>query len=254
MAQRRKQRRGSKQLSIESQGPASLQSQSRPIEEMKKEFLAKLQRQNASTLLSSSLEEDEANQVPDLTILDPELMAMEKVDLLVYIQKLKLEMEQCKAQGTTLQIDADVAKATIENEHEAIVSRLKSDLAAKDLECKNWIGKIEQANELADDLDKEIKTLKENLEYEQNKRRKIEQLFQDLSEKEMELQRALEKRTETEQASTEELRMKMKENIDLIKEQETMIVKLQEEKDNALEQLSHVSDIKEQDLERKNVR
>ena len=42
---------------------------------MKKEFLNKLQRQNAS-LLTSSVEEDndEALGVPDLTILDPDMM------------------------------------------------------------------------------------------------------------------------------------------------------------------------------------
>ena len=46
----------------------------RPVEDMKKEFLNKLQRQNAS-LLNSSVEEDEEElQVPDLTILDPDMM------------------------------------------------------------------------------------------------------------------------------------------------------------------------------------
>ena len=46
------------------------------MEDMKKEFLSKLQRQNASLLTSSVEEEDndEALGVPDLTILDPDMM------------------------------------------------------------------------------------------------------------------------------------------------------------------------------------
>ena len=43
---------------------------------MKKEFLSKLQRQNASLLTSSVEEEDNDEElgVPDLTILDPDMM------------------------------------------------------------------------------------------------------------------------------------------------------------------------------------
>ena len=46
------------------------------MEDMKKEFLSKLQRQNASLLTSSVEEEDndESLGVPDLTILDPDMM------------------------------------------------------------------------------------------------------------------------------------------------------------------------------------
>ena len=44
---------------------------------MKKEFLSKLQRQNASLLTSSvEEEEDDESQIPDLTILDPAMMGM----------------------------------------------------------------------------------------------------------------------------------------------------------------------------------
>ena len=66
-------RRGSKP--VESTPPPSLPS-FRPMEDMKKEFLSKLQRQNASLLTSSVEEEDndEALGVPDLTILDPDMM------------------------------------------------------------------------------------------------------------------------------------------------------------------------------------
>ena len=43
----------------------------RKVDDIKKDFLTKLQRQNAS-ILSSSLDED---LVPDLTVLDPEMMS-----------------------------------------------------------------------------------------------------------------------------------------------------------------------------------
>ena len=44
---------------------------SKKVEDIKKDFLSKLQRQNAS-LLSSSLDDD---LVPDMTVLDPEMMS-----------------------------------------------------------------------------------------------------------------------------------------------------------------------------------
>ena len=45
----------------------------RPLEDMKKEFLSKLQRQNASLLASSSSLSEDFN-IPDMTTLDPDLM------------------------------------------------------------------------------------------------------------------------------------------------------------------------------------
>ena len=53
----------------------------RKVDDIKKDFLTKLQRQNAS-ILSSSLDED---LVPDLTVLDPEMMS----ELLFFGQKLR---------------------------------------------------------------------------------------------------------------------------------------------------------------------
>ena len=64
-------RRGSK--SIE----AAQSTSTRPVQDMKKEFLSKLQRQNASLLTSSvEEEEDDESQIPDLTILDPTMMGI----------------------------------------------------------------------------------------------------------------------------------------------------------------------------------
>ena len=47
------------------------QMTTKKVEDIKKDFLSKLQRQNAS-LLSSSLDEE---LVPDMTVLDPEMMS-----------------------------------------------------------------------------------------------------------------------------------------------------------------------------------
>ena len=55
---------------------------SKKVEDIKKDFLSKLQRQNAS-LLSSSLDDD---LVPDMTVLDPEMMSKIYYEFLV--QKL----------------------------------------------------------------------------------------------------------------------------------------------------------------------
>ena len=55
------------------------------MEDMKKEFLSKLQRQNASLLTSSVEEEDndESLGVPDLTILDPDMMGKNYITLTI---------------------------------------------------------------------------------------------------------------------------------------------------------------------------
>ena len=99
---------------------------------------------------------------------------MEKVDLLVHVQKLQLELEH--------------AKDNKSHEKDQIIDQLKSELAAKDMECKKWIAKIEIANDLADDLsskEKEIEQLNQSLDFEKNKRKHIEQMFQDLQDTQM---------------------------------------------------------------------
>ena len=104
---------------------------------------------------------------------------MEKVDLLVHIQKVQLELNQLKKRQTT---------SSAENENnEKVVGELRNELAIKENECKTWMAKIEQADSLADDLrskDKIIEELNSSLNFEATKRKQIESMFQDLTDRE----------------------------------------------------------------------
>ena len=104
---------------------------------------------------------------------------MEKVDLLVHIQKVQLELNQLKKRQTT---------SSAENENnEKVVGDLRNELAIKENECKTWMAKIEQADSLADDLrskDKIIEELNSSLNFETTKRKQIESMFQDLTDRE----------------------------------------------------------------------
>ena len=104
---------------------------------------------------------------------------MEKVDLLVHIQKVQLELNQLKKRQTA---------SSAENENnEKVVGELRNELAIKENECKTWMAKIEQADSLADDLrskDKIIEELNSNLNFETTKRKQIESMFQDLTDRE----------------------------------------------------------------------
>lgn len=104
---------------------------------------------------------------------------MEKVDLLVHIQKVQLELNQLKKRQTT---------SSAENENnEKVVGELRNELAIKENECKTWMAKIEQADSLADDLrskDKIIEELNSSLNFETTKRKQIESMFQDLTDRE----------------------------------------------------------------------
>ena len=104
---------------------------------------------------------------------------MEKVDLLVHIQKVQLELNQLKKRQTT-------SSAEKEN-NEKVVGELRNELAIKENECKTWMAKIEQADSLADDLrskDKIIEELNSSLNFEATKRKQIESMFQDLTDRE----------------------------------------------------------------------
>ena len=104
---------------------------------------------------------------------------MEKVDLLVHIQKVQLELNQLKKRQTA---------SSAENENnEKVVGELRNELAIKENECKTWMAKIEQADSLADDLrskDKIIEELNSSLNFEATKRKQIESMFQDLTDRE----------------------------------------------------------------------
>ena len=104
---------------------------------------------------------------------------MEKVDLLVHIQKVQLELNQLKKRQTT---------SSAENENnEKVVGELRNELAIKENECKTWMAKIEQADSLADDLrskDKIIEELNASLNFETTKRKQMESMFQDLTDRE----------------------------------------------------------------------
>ena len=104
---------------------------------------------------------------------------MEKVDLLVHIQKVQLELNQLKKRQTT---------SSAENENnEKVVGELRNELAIKENECKTWMAKIEQADNLADDLrskDKIIEELNASLNFETTKRKQMESMFQDLTDRE----------------------------------------------------------------------
>ena len=104
---------------------------------------------------------------------------MEKVDLLVHIQKVQLELNQLKKRQST-------SSAEKEN-NEKVVGQLRNELAIKENECKTWMAKIEQADSLADDLrskDKIIEELNSSLNFEATKRKQIESMFQDLTDRE----------------------------------------------------------------------
>lgn len=104
---------------------------------------------------------------------------MEKTDLLVHIQKIQLELDLEKNKKDHDSVDVEEKNKAIE--------KLKQELVEKDLECKKWISKIEQANDIADDViakNQLIESLKSEMELERNKRKHIEEMFQNLTERE----------------------------------------------------------------------
>ena len=125
---------------------------------------------------------------------------MEKVDLLVHIQKVQLELNQLKKRQST-------SSAEKEN-NEKVVGELRNELAIKENECKTWMAKIEQADSLADDLrskDKIIEELNSSLNFEANKRKQIESMFQDLTDREKIVKQELDQ-SKSQKVSTPETR------------------------------------------------
>ena len=111
---------------------------------------------------------------------------MEKVDLLVHIQKIQLELNQIKKS----QIDVIDDRKNVE-----LIEQLQNDLEMKEKECNSWITKIEQADDLTDDLfakDNTIEELKANLNFETMKRKQMESMFQDITDREKSIRQELE--------------------------------------------------------------
>ena len=106
---------------------------------------------------------------------------MEKLDLLVHMQKVQLELNQLKKRQTS-------------NENEKLIGELRNELAIKENECKTWMAKIEQADNLDDDLrskDNIIEELNSSLNFETTKRKQIESMFQDLTDREKSVRQEL---------------------------------------------------------------
>ena len=101
---------------------------------------------------------------------------MEKVDLLVHIQKIQLELDQTKDKF----LDDDLCQQKL-REKDEIISRFQEDLMAKDFECKNWMRKIEQVNDLTEDLEEKIQKLENDFQYEKSQKEHFQALFQEVS-------------------------------------------------------------------------
>ena len=131
---------------------------------------------------------------------------MEKVDLLVHIQKVQLELNQLKKRQST-------SSAKKEN-NEKEVGELRNELAIKENECKTWMAKIEQADSLADDLrskDKIIEELNSSLNFEATKRKQIESMFQDLTDREKIVKQELDQ-SRSQKVSTKKIANELKKN------------------------------------------
>ena len=150
------------------------------------------------------------------------LLALEKVDLLVHIQKIQLELDRNKNNAQDYASLCEEMQ-TKEKEKESSIKHLKIELEGKELECKKWVTKIKQANELARDIDekeREIIDLNANLEREKEKRLHGERMYQNLTERENELQKQLSTLIETSKIEHENelsnaLEVKEKEILDL---------------------------------------
>jgi hypothetical protein len=199
------------------------------VEAMKKVFIAKLQQKSslpstpkksitAAVVKKEVITEMAIDDQPDLLgTLGQDIMTMEKVDLLVHVQKIQLmlDQERCKREAMERQVsqnasfDKDLVLDELEDLREAnkhlrlqiqdqkeVISKVRQDYLEKEAECKKWIGKIEQSNDIVDELvtkDHELERMKSEVEMEVDKRKQIESMFQDITEKEMKVQGQLHK-------------------------------------------------------------
>ena len=115
--------------------------------------------------------------------------ALEKVDLLVHIQKIQLELDRCNEKVQESSNLCEILQ-TKENQQQIALETFKTELERKEMECKKWVSKIQQADELATDLEekeKHIADLNSALDFEKEKRLSVEQMFQNITEREKEL-------------------------------------------------------------------
>ena len=115
--------------------------------------------------------------------------ALEKVDLLVHIQKIQLELDRCNEKVQESGNLCEILQ-TMGNQQQIALETFKIELERKEMECKKWVSKIQQADELATDLEekeKHIADLNSALDFEKEKRLSVEQMFQNITEREKEL-------------------------------------------------------------------
>ena len=115
--------------------------------------------------------------------------ALEKVDLLVHIQKIQLELDRCNEKVQESSNLCEILQ-TKGNQQQIAIETFKTELERKEMECKKWVSKIQQADELATDLEekeKNIADLKAALDFEKEKRLSVEHMFQNITEREKEL-------------------------------------------------------------------
>ena len=178
------------------------------------------------------------------SMLPSNVLKMDKTDLLLYVQKLQLDLEQAKVgqkndetpgqsmigeiqkkkespnhEDTTLQLQITKLKELNENMEEKLERAykesngqlLKLKLADKKIEeLKQKLSNTEEENEKNDKLQNEIDRITSELNVQTEKRKRMEMLFQDVSEREMKIQHNLEESDDrVQQLEEENLELRM---------------------------------------------
>ena len=107
----------------------------------------------------------------------------------MHIQKIQLELDRCNEKVQESSNLCEILQ-TKGNQQQIAIETFKTELERKEIECKKWVSKIQQADELATDLEekeKNIADLKAALDFEKEKRLSVEHMFQNITEREKEL-------------------------------------------------------------------
>ena len=107
----------------------------------------------------------------------------------MHIQKIQLELDRCNEKVQESSNLCEILQ-TKGNQQQIALETFKTELERKEMECKKWVSKIQQADELATDLEekeKNIADLNAALDFEKEKRLSVEQMFQNITEREKEL-------------------------------------------------------------------